>query len=340
MTLHQVRQGGDVRSLAPGVLDLSTCVNLNGPPPAVRAYLREANPADLLKHPFAAVDGFTTTYARHLGVEADEITASRGITELLWALSRVLPASVTSRPSVDYTDIHDAFSYHRVPEGVAIDRGEQIRRLSRVAEFLVISNPCNPTGLALTREELEAIARDSSNCTLVVDESYVDFCEEPALYSLIGTELFNVAVLRSPTKFYGIGGVRAGGLWTRNRRFAGNVARQITKWPLSTLDVLLVEAALSDGAWADTTRREMQLSARTLECCVASLPDAKVLTSPTHFRFLECSPARAVEIGERLLDQGIAVRTKRPSEGVSGIRITAPPLRDLDRLTAALSQIQ
>ena len=65
-------QGGDPRRMTGGVrIDLSTCVNFYGPPPAVLERLRTGvRGEDLQIHPYAAAERMEALYARHLGVPA------------------------------------------------------------------------------------------------------------------------------------------------------------------------------------------------------------------------------------------------------------------------------
>ena len=114
-------QGGDPRRMAGGVhIDLSTCVNFYGPPPAVLERLRGGvAPRDLQIHPYCAAERMEATYARHLGVPAAQLVAGRGTTEFIWALSRQVAARVRRRA---------AARLHRLPQGVPRPR---LRRAAR-----------------------------------------------------------------------------------------------------------------------------------------------------------------------------------------------------------------
>ena len=103
-------QGGDPRRMAGLQIDLSTCVNFYGPPPAVLDLLRDGvDPRDLQIHPYGAVERMEAAYARHLGVPASQLVAGRGTTEFIWALSRELPHAAVAVPLPGYTDYLKAF---------------------------------------------------------------------------------------------------------------------------------------------------------------------------------------------------------------------------------------
>jgi len=91
-------------------IDLSTCVNFYGPPPAVFDLLASGvSPRDLQIHPYPAAERMEAAYARHLGVPASQLVAGRGTTEFIWALSRHVPQHRVAVPLPAYTDYLKAF---------------------------------------------------------------------------------------------------------------------------------------------------------------------------------------------------------------------------------------
>lgn len=70
------------------------------------------------------------------------------------------------------------------------------------------SNPCNPTGTGITREQVLEIAKALPEVLVVADEAYMDFWNQ----SVIGDieSLDNLIVLRTCSKAFGLAGVRLG----------------------------------------------------------------------------------------------------------------------------------
>ena len=86
-------QGGDP---ARGVrMDLSTCVNRYGPPPAALEALRSIEARDILLHPYDAPGQLKALYTWAVGVDGDDMLAGRGPASSSgpWA------ATSTTRPS-------------------------------------------------------------------------------------------------------------------------------------------------------------------------------------------------------------------------------------------------
>lgn len=79
--------------------------------------------------------------------------------------------------------------------------------------LVLICQPNNPTGVAATREQIEAfLAAVPQHVLVVLDEAYVEFVDDPAIPD--GLDVLrahtNVAVLRTFSKAYGLAGLRIG----------------------------------------------------------------------------------------------------------------------------------
>ncbi|NSC21545.1 aminotransferase class I/II-fold pyridoxal phosphate-dependent enzyme [Streptomyces albus subsp. chlorinus] len=324
------RQGGDLRHLPSDreVLDLGTCVNRYGPPPAAGRTLAGIDPAALRAHPYEASERFTAAYARHLGVPAGELLAGRGITEFLTLLAQWCPPEDTVVITPDYTDTIRLFPRHAGPEpGVretVASRTERVAAAMRDHRYVVLSNPNNPLGLHIPCDDLLRICASHPAATLIVDEAYADFMADPA-QSMTRCGLDNVVVLQSPNKLYGTAGVRAGGMWTHNAALRNGIRRRIPNWPLSYLDAAVATAALGEREWAATTRaRLLDAAKRMADLLSDHFGDAVVRDTPVHYRFVHLDDPHTLY--EQLADAGVVVRIFSGSDPgrVSGFRIVAP----------------
>ncbi|HEY3611477.1 MAG TPA: aminotransferase class I/II-fold pyridoxal phosphate-dependent enzyme [Pseudonocardiaceae bacterium] len=337
-----VRQGGDLRGLpdADRLLDLSTCANRYGPPPAVAAALRSADPARLLPHPYQAEELFVTAYADYLDVPAADLVAGRGITDFLTMFARTLPRHRVAVLTPDYTDTMRLFGHHLPAPADTIDTAEG--RLARLADamrrydHLVLSNPNNPLGIHIPPDELAAVCRARPRSTLIVDEAYADFTAEGTNGSMVRTCVRNLVVLLSPNKLFGIAGTRTGALWTHDARLRAMVAAQRVNWPISHLDALVAHAALHSAAWAAETRTRLLRTARRMETLLSDRYPGAVTGVPVHFRFVHTGDP--VSAHADLLRAGVVVRAfaGRKAGSRSGLRVTAPTEAEFPALAAAL----
>ncbi|ANN15991.1 hypothetical protein SD37_10295 [Amycolatopsis orientalis] len=335
------RQGGDLRGLDRDTcLDLSTCVNLYGPPPAVREVLHDLDVRRLRPHPYEAESSFRAGYAEHLAVDPSLLVPGRGITEFIHILTRLLPRDRIAVVTPDYTDSIRRVVNHLPPIPGEIDTVGS--RLDRIAtgmaryDYVLVSNPNNPLGLHVPVAELAEVCRMNPRSTLVVDEAYVDFLEG-GQRSMASTDLSNVVVLTSPNKVLGMAGVRMGALWTRDARLRQVIADERLNWPLSFLDSAVVIAALRDSAWVEWTRARLLDGARVLEALLDRRFGGVVKGTPVHYRFVASEDP--VRDHAELVRSGVVVRVFDGDQAgrVPGLRVTTPTDEDLPKLIDALA---
>nr|WP_198587263.1 aminotransferase class I/II-fold pyridoxal phosphate-dependent enzyme [Glycomyces xiaoerkulensis] len=304
--------------------------------------MREFEFSDLAAHPFGAEEGFIAAYSRHLGVPEEHLVAGRGITEFIWTLSRILPANATAAVTPDYTDIIAAFPNHVA--GPAPEEESPSTRLSALASamsghrFVILSNPNNPLGTYVPTAELADLCRSRPDSTLIVDESYLVFSPHHDS-SLVGFDLPNAVVLQSPTKLFGVAGIRTGVLCTRNRRLLAALEDEKLTWPLSLLDSIIAQAALSEAEWAAQTRERLLRQAEGMQAALEASPLGVLAGAPVHYRFVPADDPSTIH--KRLLDLGFVVRAFNGAEPgrVSGLRITTPIEDELAAFARALETI-
>lgn len=76
--------------------------------------------------------------------------------------------------------------------------------------MVFIANPNNPTGTLLSKEEIrEFVEQVPAHVLVVLDEAYIEYCEESNNRQLID-EFDNVILVRTFSKAYGLAGLRVG----------------------------------------------------------------------------------------------------------------------------------
>jgi histidinol-phosphate/aromatic aminotransferase/cobyric acid decarboxylase-like protein/CTP:molybdopterin cytidylyltransferase MocA len=105
------------------------------------------------------------------------------------------------------------------------------------AEIAVVVSPNNPTSLAVPRADLSRLALTlaKNGTLLLLDESFVDFCDDPAGASLkpLLSEHKNLVILKSLSKVYGAAGLRLGYLASRNASFLAAVRSALPIWNIN-----------------------------------------------------------------------------------------------------------
>jgi histidinol-phosphate aminotransferase len=143
--------------------------------------------------------------------------------------------------------------------------------------------------------------------------------------------------MQSPSKFYGIAGVRTGVVWTRNESLRRRLAEMQDTWPISLPDAKVAAAAMRDDGWAAESRVRLLEDARWLEARLADQLTA--IPGTAHFRFGFSADAEGLR--RAFLNRGIVVRALGTAHGVipGGVRVSPPKLAERQRLLAALRDI-
>ncbi len=105
------------------------------------------------------------------------------------------------------------------------------------ADVAVVVTPNNPTSMLIPKSDLIRLANKllTNNCILIIDESFLDFSEDPEEISLEkDIEKYpNMAIFKSMSKAYGICGLRIGYMLTSNVKFAEAVRKGVHIWNIN-----------------------------------------------------------------------------------------------------------
>jgi histidinol-phosphate aminotransferase len=300
--------------------------------------LRSISPQTVRSHPYGADRRVEETYASATGQPVDRFTAGQGTSEFIWHMSRVLRDAVVGLPLPAYTEYLRAFPWaRRFGSGASTHHTEILDDAMSASKAVIISNPHNPTGQLLPRDELIEVASRHPASTLIVDESYIDFLASPNDASLIGADLENIAVLRSPSKFYGLAGLRSGVLWSLSSM--STVIRQNRmNWPVSAIAADALACALDDKEWAIQTRSQLNRDSKWL---VHQLKREGLnpVQGHMHFRLLTGSQDMITKLVEITTQYNIRIRELLPAHGVGtpAVRLSAPMHTKRGTLSRALT---
>ncbi len=200
-------------------------------------------------------------------------------------------------------------------------------------KVVIFSNPCNPTGRGLSREEVRRLV-SGVEALVVLDEAYMDFWDQSLLSEVL--EHDNLILLKTCSKAIGMAALRVG------FAVAGPVltrALQAAKSPYNVNAVSQAMAAcvLEKRELLERCRDALVHSVRELREGLSALAERfsvleEVYPTCTNFVFLRS--ARAKEIHRALLERSVAVRC---FDGF--LRITAGSPEENRTLLKALGDI-
>lgn len=175
------------------------------------------------------------------------------------------------------------------------------------AKLLIFSNPCNPTGYGIKRDEVELLLK-STDALVVVDEAYMDFWDQSVM-DLIGT-YDNLIVLKTFSKAFGFAGVRLGAAIANEK--LTNVLRAV-KSPYN-VNVITQTAALcllEKKDYIYSAFEQLKNSVKGLYNALKELENdftGRFYIAPTCTNFIVLKSDEAKELYEYLLSCSIAVR--------------------------------
>ncbi|MCC6295937.1 MAG: histidinol-phosphate transaminase [Pseudomonadales bacterium] len=331
----------------PDIVKLNTNENPYPPSPQVLAAVRAAADDNLRLYPPPEADELKAAIAAYHGVAADQVFVGNGSDEVL--AHAFLGLLDHGRP-VWFPDITYSFypvycrlygiPWSEVPltADYAIDLADYCGDGNGGTGGIVIANPNAPTGRALPRADIAALAAANRDAVVLVDEAYVDFGAESAV-PLIADHP-NLLVVQTLSKSRALAGLRLGfaigdaGLIQALDR----VKNSFNSYPLDRLAIAGGIAAFADEAWFQAQRQRIIASREALVGALAGL-GFEVLPSAANFVFARHPRCGGRELYEGLRRRAVLVRHFEKPRIAQFLRITVGTEAQHQRLLAALGEL-
>jgi threonine-phosphate decarboxylase len=180
----------------------------------------------------------------------------------------------------------------------------------------------------------------STGTFLVLDEAFVDFCEDSsAKHDIVRGD--NGIVLRSMTKFFGIPGLRLGYALSSST-LAERLDAMGGPWSVNTMALAAGVAALHDREHNRLTVEFIRQERRNLFERLSGFRQLRVYPSSTNFLLVEITRGMtAMELRERLMHQRLLIRDCTNFMGLSPqfFRVAVRTMEENEKLTGALKMI-
>lgn len=215
-------------------------------------------------------------------------------------------------------------------------------------ELAVVSSPNNPTSLVVPREELldlsERFARRGT--LFIVDESFVDFCADPALQTL-RDEIDahpNLAVVKSFSMSCGIPGLRLAYLLTENADLAALVRAKLPIWNVNGVAEAFLRLLPRYRKMLEESCRRVRRDCDELASLLREIPGVEVSPSSASFCFVRLpGGVDGPDVAQRLfVEHDLLVKDcsgKSMSEAHGYLRVKARTPVENRRFAAALAGI-
>jgi threonine-phosphate decarboxylase len=332
------------------IMDFSASINPLGLSPraasAIKKSLRLISP-----YPDPASSSIVEALSAYHGVSPNGILPGNGSTEFIHLLPAILkPASALI--------VEPAFSEYRnalrdngcrvdsfvlkEENGFLIDAGRLKSRLNKGYDLVYIANPANPTGAITGKEVILDVAQscEKLNSTLVVDEAFVDFCEDRSIKTE-AVSLKNVVVLRSMTKFFSMAGLRLGYVIS-NANTIKRLAKRVPPWSVNTLAAAAAES-VRDGRYIRKVNGWLEMEKDFVFQGLGSIKGLKAFESSANFLMVKITDGSltAPKLKSILFEKGILIRDLSSFRGLGPrfFRIAIKKRRENEILIRALKSV-
>lgn len=198
-------------------------------------------------------------------------------------------------------------------------------------KIVFLCHPNNPTGHALTQEEiLETLKITKDRCLVVVDEAYIEFSDRESTSELL-QDFEHLVVLRTLSKAYGLAGLRCG-VTLANKPLQEQLRKVIAPYPIAAAVTESVLAHFQEFQKEDFHQEKQDLLEVLKTCSWVE----KVFSTEANFVLIQS--AYSEEAFQQLLQQGVLVR-KRGKKVPNTLRLTIGPKEQNQKLLRALKEV-
>jgi threonine-phosphate decarboxylase len=310
------------------ILDFSASINPLGMAPAVREAII-ASFDQLLHYPDKGAAELKEKLAAYHGIATGEVAVANGSTELIHLMPQVAKGRrglIVAPAFAEY-----AFALRRAgweTDYLTLNSGDgfafslaslQEKLREQQYDLLFICNPANPSGALIPGGEMEQVMElcRQNGTFLVLDEAFMDFCEEESAKHLI-RRTPRAVLLRSMTKFFAIPGLRLGYAIGSPETIEAISSLQ-DPWSVNTAAQVAGIASLSDPAYCDQTRSYIEGERSHLVEGLQKLGYLRVFPSRANYILAEIvSGFGAAELRSRLIEKGILIRDCGNFHGLDG----------------------
>lgn len=337
--------GGRRAAHPAGVIDFSSNVNCYGPPEGVLGALGETSADDISSYPDPGYPLLKDAIAAHTGRAPEEVFLANGSVETFYCLANVLRPErmLVVSPCFSEYALAGLGAGARVLEhflkpgdGFAFDAGKAAEAAAE-ADLVFVANPGSPTGRLVEREALLELARClKRGAVMVVDEAFMEFCEERESRTLLPHVSERIWVSRSLTKFFSLAGLRIGYLVAPGDTVA-RLESRTPPWRVNRLAEKAAVAALSDDEFIRTVPPKMARERERFSALMEGTGSLRAFPSAANFILLQIESAGLDAPGLKgaLLPRGFLIRDASNFSGLSERFIRLAVRQEADNVALA-----
>ncbi len=339
----------------PQMLDFCYLVNPYFPPQKLIDEMQSQFKTLLTQYP-SGMKVNTLLASKYFGVSEEYIIPGNGAAELISALMEHMEGTVGFiRPT--FEEYPNRFDPSRQVTFVPQNDEYRYTADDLIAFFgahpvdtLLLINPDNPSGNYIPKAEVLRLAAwcGERGMRLVVDESFVDFCEDYATASLLDDSILeqypNLVVMKSISKSFGVPGLRLGVLASADKVLISQMKQRVSIWNLNSFAEFYMQIYTKYERDYQKACARFVAERADFEQKLRQIPFLRVMPSQANYFLCEVLPPfTANEVVIRVLKHyNILTRDCSSKSGLNGrqyMRIAVRDHSDNTRLIDALKSL-
>ena len=209
--------------------------------------------------------------------------------------------------------------YSKEENGFKICEDELINTINNGKhELVIICNPCNPTGFAFSKNQIEKIL-SSTNAYIMIDETYVEFTDTDVYSSTSLVDKFGkLFVIRGTSKFFSTPGIRLGYGLISDSDVKESISKGINLWNINVVASRMGEIMFVDNDFIKETADHMASERDYLNKELKTLSGVKVYETYGNFILCKIDDKRmtAAELRNSLIPKKIIIRDCASFDGL------------------------
>ncbi len=334
------------------ILDFSANINPLGPSSRAISAIRE-NLWRLPHYPERDSTTLRERIAREYSTTLDNITVGNGSTEIihLFAESNIREKGKVIIPQPTFAEYEAATRRFggqpqfviTTSDSLALPMERIFKETSPDIQAAFICNPNNPTGELIEKNRILEIVEkaEREDIQVLVDETFIEFSEEPETLIHLASKFHNLMVVRSFTKIFALTGLRIG-FGVGHKSMIKEILRRKIPWNVNCLAEAAVLASLDDKDYIRKSKMIIQREREYLQEQLYEIPGLTPFPTQTNFLLIstEGTGQTSHEIQTSLLGKGVIVRDCSSFRGLGDffIRVAVRQREQNEKLIKALSE--
>ncbi len=311
------------------IIDFSDNINPLGASKLLQENI--TNIYDLLNiYPDEHYENLRKSIGQYTNTNYENIIVGNGATELISALIKavnphksliILPTY--SEYEKELNKINSEILYFDVLEkdDFKLNVENLINEITDEIDLLVFCNPNNPTGYLTTISEVEIILKHckTTNTTVLLDETYVEFSTESTGATSIVNDYQNLFIIRGTSKFFAISGLRLGYGLTGNTHLKSKVINTLIPWNVNIVEDYLGQLVFSDKDFIKNSIALCSKEYHKIENFFINVTEIKMFHSDTNFILFKIlsDDFTSTDLFNYMIQHELLIRNLTYSKGLS-----------------------